>query len=299
MQIAPAYLALARVALDRDRLPDADPWLGRLAEVEEHATERHVALACSLARAERHDVAGDQERALTELRTTEAHSGGWEPPRLLGEQSLLRRADLLAQAGELASARVLLDRAGPPQTDGGTVLSARLHLRLGDLPGAREALRRVDRTHPRGRAGGGIVGALLAAAEEDEDGALDALEDALLAAAPTGLRRPFLAEPDLAGLLARRTEQGSAASEFALDLLGRLTGEAPVPRERPGLVDPLTERERIALRYLASSLSNPEIAAQLYVSVNTVKTHQRAVYRKLGADGRRDAVRRARALDLL
>jgi LuxR family transcriptional regulator, maltose regulon positive regulatory protein len=53
------------------------------------------------------------------------------------------------------------------------------------------------------------------------------------------------------------------------------------------------------LRYLASSLSNAEIAAELYVSVNTVKSHQRTLYRKLAADGRRDAVRRARELHLL
>ena len=50
------------------------------------------------------------------------------------------------------------------------------------------------------------------------------------------------------------------------------------------------------LRYLASTLSNAEIAAELYLSVNTVKTHQRMIYRKLGADGRRDAVRRAKQL---
>ena len=49
------------------------------------------------------------------------------------------------------------------------------------------------------------------------------------------------------------------------------------------------------LRYLASTLSNAEIAAQLYLSVNTVKTHQRMIYRKLGAAGRRDAVRRSEA----
>ena len=70
-------------------------------------------------------------------------------------------------------------------------------------------------------------------------------------------------------------------------------------RPAPGLVEPLTERERIALRYLPTSLSNAEIATELYVSVNTVKTHQRAVYRKLGATGRREAVRRARELGLL
>ena len=53
------------------------------------------------------------------------------------------------------------------------------------------------------------------------------------------------------------------------------------------------------LRYLASSLSNNEIASELYVSITTVKTHQRAVYRKLDAKNRRDAVRRARTLELL
>jgi len=53
------------------------------------------------------------------------------------------------------------------------------------------------------------------------------------------------------------------------------------------------------LRYLASTLSNAEIAAQLYLSVNTVKTHQRMIYRKLDAAGRRGAVSRAKQLGLL
>jgi LuxR family maltose regulon positive regulatory protein len=68
---------------------------------------------------------------------------------------------------------------------------------------------------------------------------------------------------------------------------------------RRALADPLTEREQTVLRYLASTLSTAEIAGELYVSVNTVKSHQRTVYRKLGAGNRRDAVRRARALQLL
>ncbi len=298
-QIAPVYLAMARVVVDRGDLLGADTWLSRLADVEEHAPEYHVRLAGSLVRAARHEAAGDPGRALSELRSTGARLDEWVPPRPLLEQSLLTEAALLAHAGDSATARALLDRMGPPETDPGALLGARLHLSLGDLEDARKTLARVGGAHTRVAVGGALVGALLATAVGDDDCALDLLEDALLAAAPFGLRRPFLAEPDLAALLARRVEQGSAVSEFALDLLGRMTAAPTVRGERRGLVDPLTERERIALRHLASSLSNAEIAAELYVSVNTVKTHQRAVYRKLGVSSRRDAVRRARALDLL
>lgn len=63
--------------------------------------------------------------------------------------------------------------------------------------------------------------------------------------------------------------------------------------------DELTERELAVLRLLPSALSQREIAAALYVSLNTVKTHTKSIYRKLDADGRDEAVRRARSLDVL
>jgi LuxR family maltose regulon positive regulatory protein len=129
---------------------------------------------------------------------------------------------------------------------------------------------------------------------------LDRLEDALGTAAPWALRRLILAEADLQPLLAQRIERGTAAPPFALDVLERMPGVAPAVNEaKRALVDPLTDRERTILRYLASSLSNNEIASELYVSITTVKTHQRAVYRKLEAKNRRDAVHRARILQLL
>jgi LuxR family maltose regulon positive regulatory protein len=73
---------------------------------------------------------------------------------------------------------------------------------------------------------------------------------------------------------------------------------ARVPRTGP-LTEPLTERELTVLRYLQGTLSNVEIASMLYVSVNTVKTHVKNIYRKLDAGQRREAVRRARDLRLL
>jgi LuxR family maltose regulon positive regulatory protein len=66
-----------------------------------------------------------------------------------------------------------------------------------------------------------------------------------------------------------------------------------------GLVEELTERELAVLRYLPSRLSQREIASELYVSLNTVKTHCKAIYRKLGVDGRPAAVHAARQQGLL
>jgi len=65
------------------------------------------------------------------------------------------------------------------------------------------------------------------------------------------------------------------------------------------LVVPLSEREQVVLRYLSSRLSAGEIADELYVSLNTVKTHIKSIYRKLDTNRRWDAVKRARQLQLL
>ena len=69
--------------------------------------------------------------------------------------------------------------------------------------------------------------------------------------------------------------------------------------EMPVVVEPLSERERTVLRYLPTMLTFVEIGSELYISVNTTKSHVRSIYRKLGVVGRRDAVRRARQLQLL
>jgi DNA-binding CsgD family transcriptional regulator len=67
----------------------------------------------------------------------------------------------------------------------------------------------------------------------------------------------------------------------------------------PVLAEPLSDRERDVLRLLATDLSGPEIAGELVVSLNTVRTHTHRIYAKLGVNNRRLAIRRARELDLL
>jgi LuxR family maltose regulon positive regulatory protein len=82
-----------------------------------------------------------------------------------------------------------------------------------------------------------------------------------------------------------------------LDEAERAFGSAP--RRRVGADAPLTERELAVLRLLPTRLSLREIGRELYVSINTVRTHAHAVYRKLGSASRADAVDRARELGLL
>ena len=73
----------------------------------------------------------------------------------------------------------------------------------------------------------------------------------------------------------------------------------PASGRAPGLLEPLSERERDVLRLLPTLLPNTEIAGELFVSVNTVKTHVKSIYRKLDVSSRREAVARARQLRLL
>ena len=82
-----------------------------------------------------------------------------------------------------------------------------------------------------------------------------------------------------------------------LELLQRAV-PLPEPAEPTALVEPLTERELVVLRYLSSRLTTSEIGQELYVSVNTVRTHTKSVYRKLGVGSRQDAVAEARRLGI-
>ncbi|WP_345382058.1 LuxR C-terminal-related transcriptional regulator [Pseudonocardia yuanmonensis] len=299
-QVAAAHLVLVEVALDRGDPEAADERSERLAAFETVTAEPHVRFLAALLAAERLATADEHESALANLRAQLDADADRVPPLLL-ERARLLEASLLAKTGEPERTLVVLDDMGTPTTPAALLSAARLRLRLGDQPTAEQLRRRVAdpptvRLHVQVR----ILDALLADAVGEEARARDRLEDALVAALPCGLRGPFLAEgAELRPLLQACLERGTATPEFALDLLARILAG---PQEAGGvhaLVDPPTERERTVLQYLSSSLSNAEIAAELYVSVSTVKTHQRALYRKLGASGRRDAVRRARLLGLL
>jgi LuxR family maltose regulon positive regulatory protein len=133
------------------------------------------------------------------------------------------------------------------------------------------------------------------------DGMVASLERALNLAAPEGYRRPFLGAGAACRAALEDYASGSVAhGALAVELIALLDSRLPDgARSRAQLLEPLSARERAILRYLPTMMSNQEIAGELFVSVNTVKTHLRHVYRKLGVAKRREAVDAARRLDLL
>ena len=145
-----------------------------------------------------------------------------------------------------------------------------------------------------------VLDAIVRDALGDSAGSEAALECALELAEPEGLLIPFLLYP-APDLLERRRRRGTAHPAMVGEILDLLIAGSGVPRTGAGKLSlgPLTESEMRVLRYLPTNLSAPEIARQLSVSLNTIRTHMRHLYSKLGVHTRADAVERGRALGLL
>jgi LuxR family transcriptional regulator, maltose regulon positive regulatory protein len=143
---------------------------------------------------------------------------------------------------------------------------------------------------------------LLAVAHQtrgDIAAALVALQRALALAEPEGYVRVFLDEGlPMAALLQAAAESGIATRYVRL-LRPALSETDARPAATAGLIEPLSDRELDVLRLLATELGGPDIASELYVSLNTLRTHTKNIYAKLGVNNRRAAVRRAQELDLL
>jgi len=143
-------------------------------------------------------------------------------------------------------------------------------------------------------------------AQGDSTSALTVLERALSLAEPEGYVRIFVDEGEAMRLLIEKQShnRGHPLSSYADRLLVAFTQPMVAPKsafihQKSDMIEPLSERELEVLKLLRSELSGPEIAQQLIVSLNTVRTHTQNIYTKLGVNNRRAAVRRAEELDLL
>ncbi|WP_437115473.1 LuxR C-terminal-related transcriptional regulator [Streptomyces griseoviridis] len=204
------------------------------------------------------------------------------------------------------------------------VVAARAHLALGDHASALALLA----SHPVAPDGGPalVVRAVLARAEVaerlgDTRTARHLAVRALDLARPEQLRRPFLEAGPWLGRALRGSRMPAdgwlpAATAVAHRRVGRSDSARPIGQPDPArptepgaaartdavravVVEPLSRRECDVLRQVAQLKSTEEVADDLFLSVNTVKSHLKSIFRKLGASRRGEAVRRAQELDLL
>lgn len=194
---------------------------------------------------------------------------------------------------------------GRPLVVGGpgemALVEARGRLAAGDVVQADQAVCRwlavgsLHGAHPRTLVEATTVAAIAAAARHDQAATRRLLCETLDLRASTGVVAPLMQYGErLAPLLQCNLSELGDRMGPALELLDRMR-----PASTRDLVEPLTDRELEVLVHLPTLMSNAEIAADLYLSVNTVKTHLKAVYRKLGVEGRRQAVVRGRELELI
>ena len=300
-----AYVALGLALVAQGRLEEGERSLEQAERTLRTEIEPAAGVRLHYVRGLLDLVSGRPEPALSAFRAAERLAG-----QLVTEHALARRLrshtlQTLVRLGQLQRAEQALAAMDGPERDSGQMRNAIAVLRLAqdDPRAATLALAPViDGSVPLVNAHLWDVQAwLLEAIARDALGdagvARRALERALDLAKPEGLLFPFLLDP-APGLLDRHRRLGTAHAALISQILaqgvsGGLGG--PAPR----LTEPLSESEIRVLRYLPTKLSAPEIADQLYLSVNTVKTHMRHVYDKLGAHRRHEAVEQARALGLL
>lgn len=174
--------------------------------------------------------------------------------------------------------------------------------------GPAAAVELLDRLLPAAEAagrGGSVIDALVVRALThrafgDRAAAVGDLARALVLGVPAGWRRVYLDEGDAMLDLLRGLLGDPGAVEAHASAREVLEASRPAtPTASPLGPDELTARELAVLRLLDSDLTGPEVAAHLFVSINTLRTHTRRIFTKLDVTTRRAAVTRARERGLL
>ena len=322
---ADMLVALSRVAWLRNDLDGAADLvsraegLGEPAGLPQHPYRWRVALARLRA------GAGDPADAVRLLDQAErVYVGDYSPPV---HPIHATRARVQIAAGDLAAARAWAREHRLDAGDEVAYLHEYEHLTLArlllaehrvsrDPEGLRTVIDLLDRLLSAAEAGARagsvleveVLRSLALREMGDAEAARTALEHAVDLAEPDGWVRVFVdAGPAMAEALAelavRRPDSG-----FVQDLVRatatvgpttRPEGSPSPPSGGEGLIDPLSDRELDVLRLLGSDLDGPAIARELVVSLNTVRTHTKHIYAKLGVNNRRTAVTRAHQLGLL
>ncbi|MEU9443488.1 LuxR C-terminal-related transcriptional regulator [Streptomyces sp. NPDC048304] len=306
--VTAAHVALGLHMLWRGRLDEAEPWLERAERAVRREADPVTVLILHYGRGLLDMARGHDEDALTALRSAEHMSGLVAARHPLATKARAFQLHTWVRLGEQERVEQALAEMDPPERGSGEnrVALAALRLAQDDPQAATAELAPVlDGSAPLMEPRGWLAQPLLleAIARDalgDQAAAGRTLERALDLAEPDAAVLPFLLHPT-PGLLERHARRGTAHAAMISEILDLLAGKRAAPAAGPParLREPLTHSEIRVLRYLPTNLPAPEIADELSLSVNTVRTHMRHLYGKLGTHSRSQAVERARVLGLL
>ena len=302
-----ASLNVARLLVRQGRLEEAEPWIQRAERTLRAEAEPAVGLAIRSQRGLLELARGRDADALAAFQAADRLAGRLAKPSLMVLPNRSFLVQTLVRLGETERAEQALAALGDQDRDGGAMRTGLAVLRLAqDNPHAAIAALApvLDGSAPVPWPGWLAQALLLEAIARDALGdpaaAGRAVERALDLAEPDGALFWFLLHP-APGLLERQARHGTAHAALIADILSLLAGRtlAPPPAGPRPPLEALSGSEIRVLRYLPTNLSMRQIAGELYVSHNTVRTHISHLYAKLGTHTRAEAVARARALGLL
>ncbi len=306
---ADMHVGLSLLAIEHNDLDTAADHLLSSAELGEHMGLPQHPYRWRVAMARLHEAQGDLDNALELLTQAEARYHTDYSPRVRPVSASKARIDV--KRGDLDAGARWADTQGLSAHDELSYVREFEHitlavvlLALGSADAVEQAtglLRRLLTAADDGHRDGSAIEilVLLTSAQSvagDDAGATRSLTKALAAAEPQGYVRTFLdADPavtDVLGPLA------IASDGYAAQILASARSAPSRRRSRSTDPDELSDRELDVLRLLRSDLSGPEVARELHVSLNTLRTHTKHIYTKLGATNRREAVTRAAELGL-
>jgi LuxR family maltose regulon positive regulatory protein len=303
-----AYLALGVAMVTQGRLEEAEQALSQAERTVRAEVEPAAGMRLYYGRGMLEFVSGRHDAALNAFQAAERLAGSLVTPHTLAPRLRSHLLQTLVRTGETQQVEQTLADLDGAERARGEIRLAEASLRLAqDDPTAAVAVLApvIDGSVVMPNAHlwevqAFLLQAIAGDALGDAGAARRALEQALDRAAPEGLLFPFLYDPE-PGLLDRHRRGGTAHAGLIAEILNVLAGQKPgsPPTGPQHLREPLSHAEARVLRYLPTKLSAPEIAGELYLSVNTVKTHMRHLYDKLGVHRRHEAVEQARALGLL
>jgi LuxR family maltose regulon positive regulatory protein len=297
-----ALIARAWVHLERNELREARRCVKQADTALDRSPDELIAAAAYLVAAGGALAEGRASVAMQIV--TRARSGRPIPPWLDRQLSVIE-SRVCAATGDIQAALAAAGRAGSEDSPEAAVALAHAWAAAGDSDTATRALAPVlaARAVPdRVRLYAWLVDARLGYTSGDRAHGHRSLAAALRLAEPEQLRLPFVLERSWISPVLRQNPDLTEAHRRLLPDPGhtRLPATPTGPDQARALpAEPLSDREREVLRHISGMLSTAEVASEMYISVNTVKTHLRTIYRKLAASHRGEAVRRARQLELI